>query len=97
MVEHGDLGWTFYGILYSALVFGLGFRIQNKKGSVGSAVGLQLFGIFTICLDLYRSLYYLQWVATPFVAGTLLAEIMLMRRVQRSDPKTEKCHTENYR
>jgi len=94
-VERGDLGWTFYGILYSAALFGLGIRIQNKRGSVGSAVGLQLFGIFAICLDLYRSLYYLEWIAIPFVAGLLFAEIMLMRRVQRSDPETEKCHTEN--
>jgi hypothetical protein len=91
--EHGDLGWTFYGILYSVLVFGLGFRIQNKRGSVGSAIGLQLFGIFAICIDLYRSLYYLQWLAIPCVAGTLLMEIVLMRRAQRSDPKPENCHT----
>lgn len=80
LVERGDIGWTLYGILYSALVFGLGFRIQNKKGSVGAAIGLQLLGIAAICLDVFRSLYYMQWLAVPLVVGTLLIEIVLTRK-----------------
>ncbi|MGH9687321.1 MAG: hypothetical protein ACRD5K_09540 [Candidatus Acidiferrales bacterium] len=74
------MGWTLYSIVYSALFFGLGFRIQNKKGSVGSAIGLELIGIFAICFGVFRSLYYIQWLVIPLVVGTLLIEIILFRR-----------------
>lgn len=84
IVEHGDLGWTFYGVLYSALLFWVGTRIQNKRGPCLSAIGLQAFGVLAICIDLYRTGYYAQWVALPFVAGTLVIEIITIVRIQRA-------------
>lgn len=89
IVERGDLEWTFYGVLYSALLFWVGTRIQNKRGPRLSAIGLQAFGILAICIDIYRVLYYAQWVALPFVAGTLVIEIAMIVRVQRAqtDPQ----------
>ncbi len=84
LTGRGDLGWTFYGVLYSALLFWLGVRIQSKRGAILSAIGLQAFGILAICLDLYRTLYYLQWVALPFMAGTLVIEIVTILRVRRA-------------
>lgn len=87
--ESGNFAWTFYGILYSALFFGLGLRIQKKKGAVLSGIGLQSIGIIAICIDLYRSLYYRQWIAMPLVAATLLTEVLLILRGQRAQTRSQ--------